>query len=134
MKINKVELTKDYEVLVYVDALPQVTKQPIFHEDGATYWYGENDGFVSYGVTHDYPTMGHNPGYMWSSRAGVFNGMFDKHCMSVIICTEDSNGRTHKYGGNIVVDKISNLLPHGYHIKKQQDADGEIYYRVRHIA
>ena len=135
MKINKVELNRNCEVLVYVNALSQVTKQPIFHEDGATYWYGENeDGFVEFGVSHDYPCFGHEAGYMWSSRSGVFNGMFNKCCMSIILCVDVGNGCTHKYGAHIVVDKISGLLPHGYCIKKHEDGDGEIYYRIHHIA
>lgn len=71
-----------YQLEVYEDKLPEVTMTEIACIDGSHFHYGENeDGYVRFGVSDDEPFMGHRPGYMWSSRSGVFNTAFGKKCM-----------------------------------------------------
>lgn len=78
-----------YDITVFVDEMPEVHMNIIHHEGHTDYWYGENaDGFVQYGISHDIrDSFGHRPGYMWSSRASVFNGRFPTmcHCNEVTI-------------------------------------------------
>lgn len=77
-----------YDLTVFVDDLPNVNMDVIHREADTTYWYGENpDGFVSFGISHDHRVFNHEPGYMWSSRASVFNGRFPEkcHCKEVTV-------------------------------------------------
>jgi hypothetical protein len=77
-----------YDLVLHTDEQPDITKEPILKTDDTTYWYGETDeGFVAFGISHNYRCLLHEPGYMWSSRASVFNGMFrqDICCKEVLI-------------------------------------------------
>lgn len=76
-----------YDLTVFVDDLPKVDMDAIHHDDGRTFWYGENNGFVQFGISYDHRKFNHEPGYMWSSRASVFNGMFPEkcHCKEVTV-------------------------------------------------
>jgi hypothetical protein len=77
-----------YDLTVFVDDLPDVSMDVIHQRADTKFWYGENaDGFVRYGISHDHRVFNHEPGYMWSSRASVFNGMFPNkcHCKEVTV-------------------------------------------------
>ena len=91
-----------YDITVFVDTMPNVSMEPIHHEDGCTYWYGENDdGFVRFGISHDErDAFGHEPGYMWSSRASVFNGRFPSECFcKEVTIAVNENGHICRYHG-----------------------------------
>lgn len=94
--MNDYGIAPNYRLILHTDKLPEVVKKPILETDDTTYWYGETDeGFVSFGISHNYRTFNHEAGYMWSSRASVFNGMFpqDISCKEVSIQVEGTNGR-----------------------------------------
>lgn len=108
-----------YDLTVYVDALPEVTMEPIHHECGATYWYGENaDGFVRYGISYDHKVFNHEPGYMWASRSSVFNGLFPDECFcKEVTLAMIENGRIRRYHGFAMDAKaIMNLLSDDYEL------------------
>lgn len=121
----------DFKVNLYVDKFPSVHREPIYHKDDATFWYGEDeDGFVSFGVSYDRPTLGHKPGYMWSSRASVFNGYFDKMYIECTIYEFDKPNSLGCWGYFSIPTLIDNLTDNyevaTYHNKN----DHETTYRV----
>jgi hypothetical protein len=104
-----------YDLTVYVDNLPEINMDAIHHEGDTTYWYGENaDGFVRFGISHDVRMLGHEPGYMWSSRASVFNGRFPSkcHCKEVTVV---NNGYRYGYLA-MTVPALIDLLGDGYEL------------------
>lgn len=125
-----------YEMTIVVDEVPDIPMS-VIHTDGDTdYHYGMNDdGFVRYGVSHNVPYFGHDAGYMWSSRASVFNGAFGKHCIDVIIATRNTyNGSYTRRDCSITVPFAMSLLPDGYVIEeytdKYNDGSCEIGYYI----
>lgn len=120
-----------YRLIVDVYEMPEVVKKPILETDDTTYWYGENDdGFVSFGISHNYSTFNHEPDYMWSSRASVFNGMFPKD----ISCKEVSVhvwGECGRYGHlALTLDAILAHLDYDKEVAIYQDHDGEIRLEI----
>lgn len=95
-------------------------------------FYGEDeDGFVKYGSRNiKADKFGHKAGYVWSSRASIFNGCFDKNAMEVTIIDSEN----YRYAGNITVEKALELLNGSeYHIVQVTEnyTDGkEIEYYI----
>lgn len=121
-----------YRLIVEVDELPKVTKKPILETDDTTYWYGENDdGFVAFGISHNYRTFGHEPGYMWSSRSSVFNGMFkdDISCKEVSVHVK---GESYRDGSlAMTIGAIFEHLDYDKEIAIYKDKeDGEICLEI----
>jgi hypothetical protein len=106
--------TEVYDLTVHLDNLPEVHMDAIRQEADTTYWYGENNGFVRYGISHNRRVFNHEPGYMWSSRSSVFNGKFPNkcHCKEVTICVDGT--RYHGYA--MTVPAIIALLGEGYEL------------------
>lgn len=120
-----------YRLIVEVDAMPKVTKKPILETDDTTYWYGENDdGFVSFGISHNYRTFNHDPGYMWSSRSSVFNKMFnDISCKEVSVHVFNECGRYGHFG--MTFDAIFEHLDFDKEIAIYKDKeDGEVMLEI----
>ena len=133
MNINKVEMKKDPNEIwcmeVHVDEAPRIIKQEIAHIDDSHYHYGEENGIVCFGVSNDHRSFGHEPGYMWSSRCGVFNTMFGMRLIDITLCAKNPYGGYCRYGYyNLTIDKALDLLPDGFHISLYQYADGEEFY------
>lgn len=121
-----------YRLIVEVDELPKVTKKPILETDDTTYWYGENDdGFVSFGISYNYRTFGHEPGYMWSSRSSVFNSMFkdDISCKEVSVHVK---GESYRDGSlAMTIGAIFEHLDYDKEIAIYKDKeDGEIILEI----
>ena len=133
MEITRVAMKKDpngkWEMEVYVDQYPNIEKSVICRHDGSNYHYGEDEnGIVSFGISHDYSTFGHRPGYMWSSRCGVFNTMFGKEIIEITLCTpNDWSGYTRNGCYYMTVDKALELVPKDFHIA-MFDAHDELVF------
>jgi len=129
MKITKVEVKKNpndiWEACIYVDELPKVNKTEVACIDGSHFHYGENeDGFVCFGVSSDKPSMGHEPGYMWSSRCSVFNALLHKSLMDVTVCVENSYGSISRYGCFYMeARKVLDLIPEDFYVAEFQSGD-----------
>ena len=116
-----------YDLTIHTDSIPRVDTQPIHTEDGTTFWYGEdNRGFVNFGISYDKPHMGHQPGYMWSSRASVFNGLFSKCCKEVTIY----DGK-YRYSSAMTLEAIFELLDEDHELAIYKDLqEAELYLEV----
>ena len=112
-----------YDITLEIDHLPEVTMDPIHHEGDRTFWYGESNGFVRFGISDNQRVLNHEPGYMWSSRSSVFNGLFSDRCF----CTEvDIAVGNHKYWGfAISCYKLLQLLSSEYTVANYRSDDGE---------
>ena len=133
MKIFEVKLSPNqfredtFDMTVFVDEIQHINTEVICEIDGDMFWYGETkDGFVEFGITKDIPTMGHEPGYMWSSRASVFNYVADKMCKDVRI-----RGPKYSIGGAMTIPAILNCLTDKYEIAAYKDEENEdISYHI----
>ena len=82
-------------------------KQQTLVKDDFRYFYGINDcGFVNFGAECLIAYEGHGPGYVWSSRPGVINVLFDIKCLEVIIL----DARGYRFSGYITLEKVLELL------------------------
>lgn len=107
-------------------------KRKVIHKDrDCTYWYGEQDGFVSYGISYDTPHDDQPAGYMWSSRPGVFNalqGIVPEEFMDIIVVEPDgcrlSVAMTVKKVREMLVD-----MPIDYLIVSKR-VDDEVCYNI----
>lgn len=135
--INKFEVKRDlnnreyYNLIVHMDKLPNVPTTCIFQEDGMEYHYGEDtDGFVSFfvcGVKRD----GHDEKYRWSSRDGIFNGLFGKKSIEVVYVVNNA-----AYAGHMTVSRVEKLLkylPYTIEMRKEYCWDNEVAYSIRKI-
>ena len=133
MNILRTAMSKDLNgkwcLEVYTDSTPDIKMTEIANIGDQHFHYGENeDGFVRFGVSHDTPSMGHEPGYMWSSRCGVFNTMFNKRCIEVDLCT----GNYTRWGCYyMTVDKAMELMPDDFHISLFDAHDEDVFLFVR---
>ena len=85
--------------------LPTVETKEVYTDSGSHYFFGEDNGLVSFYITHDDDTE-HGPNYPWSSRAGVFRGIgFD--CVEYA-CLKD--GRGYKFGISLTAKKMVEIL------------------------
>lgn len=134
MNINKIRMYKDpngkWDMELHTNEAPHIIKEEIAYIDGSHYHYGENsDGIVCFGVSNDTPSLGHEAGYMWSSRCGVFNTAFGKRLIDITLCVPNEYGSISRYGYYyMTVDKALELLPDGFHISLFQYDDGEEFY------
>ena len=122
---------KFYDICVNVDTIPHIDAPCIYKEDdGHEFHYGESNGVVSYytcGITQ----CGHNRNYHWSSRCGVFNGMFGKRCMDVMF-----NDGHYTMRGAMTVEAVEKLLknkPYIVTIREEYCWDGEIAYGIKKL-
>jgi hypothetical protein len=130
MKIENVAMYQDangkWNLEVYVDETPNIQMEEIAHIGDSRFHYGENsDGFVRFGVSHDTPSFGHQPGYMWSSRPGVFNTCFGKDVLEVIVCTPYTRWGCYY----MTADKLLELLPDDFHLSVFMDSE-EWFYAI----
>lgn len=120
--------SKYYELVVTADSEIQIDYKCIATtSDGLQLWYGENaDGFVSY-YSKGVAQFGHNEGYQWSSRSGVFNAL-GKKCMDIILL----NAKGWRMSSAMTVDKVAELLPDGYEIAIRHEYcwDNEVAYSI----
>lgn len=117
---------------IYMDYMPEVNMEEIAVVDGSHYHYGENsDGFVRFGVSYDESTMGHKPGYMWSSRCGVFNTAFGKSLVDITICTPNICGSITRWGFYMTINKALELLPYNFHISMFDAYGEEVFYFIK---
>ena len=118
-----------YDLTVEVDRLPEVPMTVLEETDDSHFWYGEDEyGFVKFGISHKYPTMGHEAGYMWSSRASVFNGLFDKCCKEVTVKVRGERWGYHGFAMNIYA--LCELLHEDYELAIYNDFKGEVWLEV----
>lgn len=138
--MNDYGMATTYRLTVHVDELPEVIKEPILRTQDSTLWYGEHNGFVKFGVSYNHPTLGHEPGYMWSSRASVFNGLFvefdsDNLHRDNVLSKEVGvhiDGSHGSYGGYaMTLEAIYDILDEDKEIAIYKDKDdGEIRLEV----
>ena len=133
MNIEKVVMrlnpNSEWDMEVYVDEAPSIIREEIACINDSRYHYGENDGVVCIGVSHDYSSFGHEAGYLWSSRCGVFNTLFGMRLIDITLCTKNPYGGYSRWGCyNLTINKALEILPDGFHISLYQYDDGEEFY------
>jgi hypothetical protein len=134
MKILNTNIRLDgnhlYKLELTVDELPTTDETVLLEDEEQKYVYGETpDGYVTYGCIAKNAHHGNEPGYRWSSRASVFNGMFGKRCMEVVFIEK------YRYAGDMTIDAILPFLPDEFYIVEQVETDKhgnitEITYRI----
>lgn len=115
-----------YELEITVDKLPELKEEVLFEDHDNKLVYGETpDGYVTYGSISKHASYGHGPGYRWSSRGSVFNGMFGKRCIEVTIIEK------YRYAGAMTIDAVLPFLPDDFYIIEQVETDR--YDKIREI-
>lgn len=118
-----------YKLHLYADELPKLVCKEVASHNGYHFFYAEQDGFVSFYVTNDNDPW-NGPEYHWSSRTGVFNTLFNKQLLDVII---HLNEQAWGYGCYyITADKAREFLPENFTIIKEFDGK-EFTYNLAEI-
>lgn len=137
MNINRVEMKKDpngiWEMNVYTDTTPNIPMEEIAHIEDSHYHYGESaEGIVRFGVSYDEDYLGHKPGYMWSSRCGVFNTAFGKELIDITLCTPNGYGDITRWGCYyMTLEAALELMPNDFHISEFDAYDERVYHFIK---
>lgn len=94
-------------------------------EGGILFYDKYSNGIYQYGLRSTRPYMGHDAGYIWSSRASVLNQEFGTNLIDVSLKTPDED---YYWCGAVEVDKVE--MPEGFSIIEDQFYSGEKYYTV----
>ena len=121
-----------YKLEVYLNRLPDIVEKILYENEDSQLVYGEDNGFIRYGAIAKKASFGHQPGYRWSSRASVFNGMFGKTGLDDVTYIVDGC----RYSGCMDANLVLEFLPKGFYIIEQVETDknGKISEIMYHIS
>ena len=122
-----------FNMIIHIDKLPEVQTQ-LIHRDpttGREFYYGETiDGFVNF-FTCGIEDERHDKNYRWSSRDGIFNGLFKKKSIEVTYVIDNI-----AYVGHMTVTRVERLLgslPYTISIRKEYCFGNEVVYGIKKI-